>query len=404
MMRPKFKNEDFEFGYEIALGGVYRGFADAGEVQATVGRIKDGDADAWVREWSATAAGLRAQAEQAEAGGRRVSARGLYLRAASYYSTALYLITHSQQTSRRHELWCDHRACWDRAVDLASVPGERIQIAYQDTSLPGYFFRAPDARPREARPLVIMNNGSDGATSGMALLGGIAANERGYHWMTFDGPGQQAALYLQGIPFRHDWEAVLTPVVDAMGARADVDAERIAVIGVSQAGYWVPRALAFEHRLVAAVVDPGVVDVSTTWTAPLPGFMESQLADPSKQKAFDQEMGWTERFSKSTRATLHFRGEPYGLDSDSRWDLYQEVMKYKLGPEVKDITTPVLITSPEDEQFWQGQSQQLYDMLPGDKQLVEFTAAEGANRHCEPMGLGIRDARIYDWLDRYLGP
>jgi hypothetical protein len=22
--------------------------------------------------------------------------------------------------------------------------------------------------------------------------------------------------------------------------------------------------------------------------------------------------------------------------------------------------------------------------------------------HCEPMGLGIRDARIYDWLDGYL--
>jgi hypothetical protein len=29
---------------------------------------------------------------------------------------------------------------------------------------------------------------------------------------------------------------------------------------------------------------------------------------------------------------------------------------------------------------------------------------EGANRHCEPRGLGIRDARIYDWLDNYLSP
>jgi hypothetical protein len=402
MSRPKFKNEDFEFGYEIVLGGVYRGFADAGEVQATAGRVKDGDADAWVTEWSATADAIRAAAEQAEANGQRVTARGLYLRAGSYYATALYLITHSHQTSRQQEIWLHQRACWDKAVDLASVAGERIQIAYEDTVLPGYFFRAPDAKPGEPRPLVIMNNGSDGATSSMAVMGGIAANERGYHWMTFDGPGQQAALFLQKIPFRHDWEAVLTPIVDAMVARADVDAERLAVIGVSQAGYWVPRALAFEHRFVAAVADPGVVDVSTSWTAPLPGFMKSQLADESKKKAFDQEMGWTERLSKSTRATLHFRGEPYGLESDSRWELYQEVMKYKLGDEVKDITTPVLVTNPEDEQFWPVQSQQLYDMLPGDKQLVEFTAAEGANRHCEPMGMGIRDARIYDWLDNYL--
>ncbi len=404
MTRPKFKNEDFEFAYEIVLGGVYRGFADAGEVQATAGRVKDGDADAWVMEWSATAEPMRVAAEQAEAAGHRVTAHGLYLRSCSYYATALYLITHSQQSGRQHEIWLRQRACWDKAVDLAPVPGERIQIAYEDRALPGYFFRAPDAKPGEPRPLVVMNNGSDGATSSMALLGGIAANERGYHWMTFDGPGQQAALFLEKIPFRHDWESVLTPVVDAMAARTDVDAERIAVIGVSQAGYWVPRALAFEHRFAAAVVDPGVVDVSASWTAQLPGFMKSQLEDESKKKAFDREMGWSERLSKSTRATLHFRGEPYGLESDSRWELYQEVMKYKLGDEVKDITTPVLVTNPEDEQFWPGQSQQLYDMLPADKRLVEFTATEGANRHCEPMGLGIRDARIYDWLDSHLRP
>jgi hypothetical protein len=328
----------------------------------------------------------------------------MFLRASHYYSTALYLVTHSEQTNRRDEIWRIQRACWDKAVDLASVPGERIEIAYEDTALPGYFFRAPDAEPGEPRPLVVMNNGSDGATSSMAVLGGIAANERGYHWMTFDGPGQQAALVLQKIPFRHDWEAVLSPVVDAMVAREDVDAERIAVIGVSQAGYWVPRALGFEHRFAAAVVDPGVMDVSASWTAQLPGFMKSQLQDESKKKAFDQEMGWTERFSKSTRATLHFRGEPYGVESDSRWELYQEVMQYRLGDEVKDITTPVLITDPEGEQFWPGQAQQLYDVLPNNKRLVKFTAAEGANRHCEPMGLGIRDARIYDWLDGYLRP
>jgi hypothetical protein len=31
----------------------------------------------------------------------------------------------------------------------------------------------------------------------MGLFGGWAALERGYHAMTFDGPGQQAALFLQ---------------------------------------------------------------------------------------------------------------------------------------------------------------------------------------------------------------
>ena len=30
--------------------------------------------------------------------------------------------------------------------------------------------------------------------------GGAAAAERGYHWMTFDGPGQQATLLERGCP------------------------------------------------------------------------------------------------------------------------------------------------------------------------------------------------------------
>jgi Prolyl oligopeptidase family len=401
-MKPMFKHDDFEFGYRIALGSVAREYADAGEVLAIADRIKDGDADAWVREWTAAAEVNDAAAQTAQDAGHRLSARRYYLRATNYYATGLYLISHSSAPERQGELWTRSRAAWDRAVDLLPVPAERVQIPYEDTTLPGYFFRAPDAQPGERRPLVVMNNGSDGATSHLGFSGGFGANDRGYHWLAFDGPGQQSALFQQGIPFRHDWEAVLTPVMDEMLQRPDVDAERIGLIGISQAGYWVPRALAFEHRFAAAVADPGVVEVSSSWTEQLPGFMRTQLDDPSKKEAFDKEMGWTERFSKSTRATLHFRGEPYGLHTDSRYDLYQEVLKYRLGDEVKDITTPLLITDPEDEQFWPEQSEQLYEMLTGPRELVKFTAQEGANGHCEPMAPTLRETRIYDWLDGYL--
>jgi hypothetical protein len=311
--RMFFKDDDFQFGVEIALGSVYRGYADAGEVLATVARIKNGDADQWVREWTSAADTLRAVALDDDAAGRLVSARALHRRAATYYATALEAITRAGELDRRDDIWTAHRACWERVVDLLPVPGERLEIPYESTTLPGYFFRAPDARPGEPRPLVVLNNGSDGATSQMALSGGDAAHERGYHWMTFDGPGQQAALFERGIPFRSDWEAVLTPVIDAMVARPDIDPARIAVIGISQGGY-------------------------------------------------------------------------------------------RLGDEVADITTPLLITDPEDEQFWPGQSQQLYDRLPGAKELVSFTAQEGANRHCEPMGAALRDTRVFNWLDTYLGP
>jgi hypothetical protein len=100
---------------------------------------------------------------------------------------------------------------------------------------------------------------------------------------------------------------------------------------------------------------------------------------------------------------LAFRGAPYGLESDSPYDLYATVDAYRLGDEVEQIDTPLLVTDPEGEQFWPGQSQQLFERLDGDKELAHFTEADGAGRHCEPLAPAQRDARVFDWLDRYLG-
>ena len=402
-MNEQFADAEFQFGLEITLGAAYRQASDVGEALATASRITDGDADSWLNEWTATAELCQAAGAEAQSADRRVSALSYYRRAATYYATALYRFSGATDHSpeREHELWRRQRACWERVVDLQAVPGQRISIPYEDTTLAGFFFRAPDATPGERRPLVVMNNGSDGATSAMWLEGGAAAAERGYHWMTFDGPGQQAALHEQNIPFRHDWEAVLTPVLDAILPRPDVDEHHVALIGVSQAGYWVPRAIAFEHRFAAAVADGGVVDVSAGWLNHLPDTMRKQLGDGDRD-AFDREMQVAESRSPAAKATLDFRGKPYGFNGGSRFDLYQEISSYRLGDEVSDISTPLLITDPDDEQFFPGQPQQLYDLLSGTKKLIRFTAHEGANGHCEPMARSLRDTRIFDWLEGYL--
>jgi len=398
----RFDDDDFRSGLETVLGAAYRGAADLGEVLATAARIADGDADSWLLEWTATGGEAWSAARAAEAAGRPVSAHAHYRRAASYYAAALTAVARSSEPDRQLDIWRRQRACWDHAVDLLPVPGERLALPYEGTTLPGYFFRAPGAAPGERRPLVVVNNGGDGATSHTWVLGGAAASERGYHWMTSDGPGQQAARFEQRLRFRPDWEAVLSPVVDALVARADVDAARLAVIGIGQAGFWVPRALAFEHRFAAAVVDPGVVDVSAAWTAPLPAAMREQLRrkDPA---GFDREAHLAELFAPETMAQLAFRGAPYGLNGGSRYRLFETLATYRLGDEVARISTPLLVTDPEGEQFWPGQSRQLYDRLPGPKQLVSFSSAEGAGRHCEPLAPALRDSRIFDWLDGHLG-
>jgi predicted dienelactone hydrolase len=85
----------------------------------------------------------------------------------------------------------------------------------------------------------------------------------------------------RGVPIRPDWENVISPVVDYLQTRPDVDRERIALIGLSLAGYLAPRAATAEHRLAACVSDCGPYDVFDVTARRLPGFLARQLPDGS---------------------------------------------------------------------------------------------------------------------------
>ena len=239
-MRPFFKDEGFNFQAEIALGATYHQAADVGEVLATVERIRNGHAQSWVDEWSATADRLAAEATANAAAGRADSAARQFLRVSTYYSLASSMADGTGDATLFARLWEKHRAAWDRFVDLTALQIERIEIPYEGTTLPGYFFRSGPAG--QARRTLIYNNGSDGPVTGAWIQGIADALDRGWNAVAFDGPGQNAALIRQHLLFRPDWEKVITPVVDYLLTRADVDAGKMALLGVSQAGYWVPRS------------------------------------------------------------------------------------------------------------------------------------------------------------------
>ena len=186
--------------------------------------------------------------------------------------------------------------------------------------------------------------------------------------------------------------------MDFLSDRPDVDASRIVLYGASQGGYWAPRAAAFEHRLAALIADPGVVDVSTSWKDHIPTEMVA-LLDANDETAFNAAIeSVTQEMTPAMQQEFAWRAKPYG-DQPSIYATFKTAEQYRLGDEVAQIKTPIMITQPEGEQFWPGQSQQLYDMLPGTKELVSFTNAEGAGLHCEPMGRSLLEQRIYDWLD-----
>lgn len=378
------------------LGRVYTGAADTGETLTTIDRIIDGDNASWAREWEATADRIAAIGDDSLRRGHRVSGRNALLRAATYYMACVVMADGCDEPETvLARTFAAYRRCWERYLGLLDNPPERLDIPYEGTTMPGWFFAAGGDGPK---PTLVVANGADGALSFLWPGHGSEAAARGYNVVLFDGPSQQRMLFERGIPFRPDWEHVIGPVVDAALRRPDVDPRRLALYAVSQAGYWGPRALAFEHRFAAAVIDGGVVDVPAAWHAFLSPELKAML-DAGERDRFNAAMDLA---PANAKRFITWRAKPYGRPS--LFDTYLEVPRYRITPELAaQITTPMLVADPDGEQYFAGQPERLYDMLPGEKELVGFTEAEGAAGHCQPMARALAAQRFFDFLDEHVG-
>ena len=218
--------------------------------------------------------------------------------------------------------------------------------------------------------------------------------------MTFDGPGQGSSLFEKNIYFRYDWEKVITPVIDSVIHRPDVDKNKMVLIGVSQGGYWVPRAAAFEKRIKVLIPDPGC-NRCQQFLAQSSSTADARTVEVGQQGSVQRIIWKPDSNNLLLYSPLYaFRSRPYGKDNP--FDVYTEVMKYNLNGIAAKITCPVIIPSPENETFWPGQSQALFDMLTSPKQLISFTAAEGANYHCEPKARLHWEQKVLDTLDEVM--
>ena len=313
-----FTDTDFQAAARSAVGRAGIGGPDVGLVLQTLAKVSDGDAHSWYAAWTATAEALRSEAVTSQAAGLLTSAGWFFLAASDAYSRAVFFVDGMPDDSVLLPTFRLSRECWDASVESSQGRHLHVAVPYEGDSMPGYLFR-PDGSGA-ARPTLVITNGSDGS---LAALWGVikVALDRGWNAFAFDGPGQQSMLFERGVPFRHDWEAVLTPVVDALSHRDDVDVRALLAYGVSQGGYWLARALAFEHRFVAAVVDGGVWDVSRTWFDRLPERLRQVFASGDGQQ-FDEYMSMGNADPAVAREYA-FRAKPYGQDSP--FALYTEL-------------------------------------------------------------------------------
>lgn len=371
------------------LASTYANSADLGEAFAVARSIgAKATPDSWYRGWVEAARRIDDEAATAERHGHTITARNSYLRASEYYRQAFFFLRHELDGPRLQDAYAQHARTFALAAPSLDFAAERVEIPYQDTFLHGWFF-SPDSSGTP-RPTVIEPDGYDStAEEGLSYVTG--ALERGYNALTFDGPGQGKALYVDRLYMRPDFENVITPVVDWLELRADVDPTRLVLIGRSFAGYLAPRAAAFEHRIAALVCDPPDPDFGSH----IPGGLIGRIAVPVA--TVEAELSADKAEFYGARMATH------GVhDMKSYPDTLREFVMLHVADQ---ITCPTLLVECEGDPLAGGAqgASVLAPAMTAPTTSVHLSAASGAGGHCGGLGQTVWNGVVYDWVDTILG-
>lgn len=364
-------NPFLSFQVTRLLGIVDFGGADFTEIYETCRRIDPKDAQTWHREWLRTAQAVEARGRRAEALGNWITARNAYQRACNYYRAAQFLS--DPLGEEKNGLLEKLDQVFQDAMRYFEVPGERIGVPYQGQELPGYFFPALGRHDGPA-PTFLYINGGDSLSSEVYFTVGRTFTEAGYNFMVFDQPGVGLTLTRKKLPTRPDAEAFVTPAVDYLLRRSDVDASRVILIGESLAGYLVPRAAAFEKRVAAAVAYSPVYEIE--WRKILGLInkaMHPYLLALVGGTSFDEVFAGGPRFTYSLEGVL------------------------------AKIECPLLLIQGTEEQLLEeslAQLQRIYDQAgsKSKKMVILEPSPLGGTEHCQKDNLHVAHEATLNWL------
>ncbi|MFE6282208.1 alpha/beta hydrolase family protein [Streptomyces sp. NPDC057877] len=396
----KFLFDDPAFDYQALRTAGYAdyGGAQLGEVVAVASRIPGGDTDSWRHAWTGLAERVHGLGTTALDEGRTVDARAALLRAHNYYRTAEFFQRDDPRDTEALRLMRLSRETFAVAAELMDRPPRFVHIPYEDTELPGYYYRVDDSD--EPRPTVIHHGGIDSTLEEGWFFVAAAALARGYNCLCFEGPGQGAVLREQGLVFRPDWERVVTPVVDFALGLPGVDPARLTLVGTSLGGLLALRAAAYEHRLAGCVAHDAVWQLGDV--VALPPFVLEWVEQGCDE--FANPVMWGIAAQQTfTRWLLRQALWTFGCATPA--ELLRTLPAFGLADVIGQVRCPVLVLDAEEDMFFAGleHAKKVYTGLNSPKTLYVFTADEGGGAHCHSGAMRLYHDRLFSWLGTTLG-
>lgn len=392
-----FADAEMDFQLIRQLGTARYGGASVGECLALAQRIADADPQAWVHEFAAAGERQKKDADARLARGHAVSAFDQYLIASNNYRAAEY---YSSVHQPQHAL-LGHasRDCFLAALRARGIAYEAFSLHFEGYALPAYWFPSPQApQGRRSKTLLIIS-GYDGTLEETWMAYGRAALERGYHLMLFTGPGQMDTLrFYQGISFTPEFERIGHVALDHVLARPNVDAERVALMGISYGGYFASRIAAHEPRVRALIANSPIIDLHAYMTS-FVGFDPADLPDAEDIRLADIDKIPAGTIPAQTIEMMHSLMLRIGGDSFKH--TYERLKAFHVPPEqLKAIACPSLALVGQGEgKEPQTQSERFCQSVSGPVRQHLFTPEEGADSHCQTGNLAYSAAVSMDWLD-----